>query len=94
MAFRQDYTDFPFASKDRGVWYFVINWKNRTKQEFGSVQEKRDVVRFLRTIISNQEQNNHELLGVWNGQYRTDIFTIPIEEGYNKLKEHFPESNV
>ncbi len=93
MAFREDYNELPFGSKDREIWYFVINWETRTKQEFCSVQEKKDLVPYLKKIVSGQTQISNELLAVWNGQYKTDIFEIPIEEGYNKLKEHFPELN-
>jgi hypothetical protein len=66
MAFRQDYDNFQFSNKDRGIWYFVIDWKNKTRKEFSNMQGKRDIVPFLRTILSEQTQDNYELLGVWH----------------------------
>lgn len=89
MAFRTDITEFPFKSKDRGVWYFIIDWKRKTRKEFTGVQDKRDLIPYLSKIISEKETENHELYGVWTGQYKTDIFVIPIEIAMQKIKEYF-----
>lgn len=89
MPLRTDVTDFPFQSRDKSVWYFIIDWKNRVQNDFYNVQGKKDLVQVLKTIIEQNDQMNNELLGVWNGQYSTDIFKIPIEHGYNELNKHF-----
>jgi hypothetical protein len=89
MAIRTDTKDFPFKSKDKGVWYFIINWTERTKNDFYNVQGKKELLQVLKSIIDCGEQANYELIGVWNGQYSTDLFNIPINEGYNELFKHF-----
>ena len=88
MAIRNDIQYFPFDSKDRGVWYLVIDWDKKTEQAFSYVQEKRDLIPFLSSIIKNNQTNNFTLFGVWNGQYKTDLFKIPIEEAVNELKKY------
>ena len=89
MKFRTDIEDFPFSSKDRGIWYFIIDWENKTEVVYSLVQEKKDLVAFLAKLINENNSDLYELLGVWNGQYRTDIFKIPIRKGYEKLSEVF-----
>jgi hypothetical protein len=91
MGFRQDNENFPFSSKVAAVWYFVIDWKSKAEYEFTNVQSKRELVPFLFKIITDDAINSFSLFGVWNGQYKADIFKIDIEEGYSKLKEFFPE---
>lgn len=89
MAIRTYTKDFPFKSKDKGVWYFIINWTDRTKKDYINVQGKKELLHVLKTIIDSAEQANYEFIGVWNGQYSTDIFNIPINDGYNELSKYF-----
>ncbi|MGX5817730.1 hypothetical protein ACWKWU_06020 [Chitinophaga lutea] len=89
MAFRNYTEDFPFYTKDKAVWYFIIDWVNRTQSEFYNVSGKKELVKELKKIIDNGDEKNYELLGVWNGMYSTDIFKIPIREGYFELNQHF-----
>jgi len=87
MPFRTDLSDFPFQSRDRAIWYFTIDWKNRIQKDYYYVQEKKNLVHVLKAIIDNNDCMDNELFGVWNGQYSTDIFKIPIEQGYNELNK-------
>ncbi|CAN5437203.1 hypothetical protein BH11BAC2_BH11BAC2_14720 [soil metagenome] len=91
MSFRLDIDEFPFYSRERGVWYFVVDWESKSETPYSIVQDKHDLVKLLQNIIAEKNAALFQLYGVWTGQYRTDIFKIPIEIGYNKLKEHFSE---
>lgn len=89
MPFATNLENFPFHSRDKSVWYYLIDWTNRTQSDFYNVSGKKDLVKELKFIIDNHDENNHELLGVWNGMYSTDIFKIPIREGYFELNQYF-----
>ncbi|MBV7533784.1 hypothetical protein [Chitinophaga sp. sic0106] len=89
MPFRNYTGDFPFHSKDKAVWYFVIDWSSRTQTEFYNASGKKELVKELQRIIDSKDEERHELLGVWNGMYSTDIFKIPIRTGYFELNQHF-----
>lgn len=89
MALRTELKEFPFKSRDKSVWYFIVNWPAKIQKDFNNVQGKQDLVRELKTIIDNREQMNNELLGVWHGQYSTDIFKISIQQGYDELNKYF-----
>ncbi|WP_159469421.1 hypothetical protein [Dyadobacter sp. 3J3] len=89
MAFRNDLKNFPFQVRDKELWYFTINWINRDKTEFCTVQGKKDLVTLLGALIQNKHEKNHQLFGVWTGEYSTDVFDIPIETGYNELSKYF-----
>ena len=89
MAFRTDIDDFPFGSKDRSVWYFVVDWGNKTEKEFSTVQDKRNLLVFLSNITDDKKSNNFRLYGVWKGTYKADIFIIPIKLGFQKIGENF-----
>ncbi|MBS0027826.1 hypothetical protein ACTJJ0_04110 [Chitinophaga sp. 22321] len=89
MAFRDISEDFPFHSKDKAVWYYLIDWENRTQTDFYNVSGKKDLLKKLKDILDNQNEKKHELMGVWNGAYSTDIFRIPLAEGYFELNKHF-----
>jgi hypothetical protein len=89
MAIRTDLSEFPFKNRDKAVWYFIVNWTNRIQRDFYNVQGKKELVNELKIIIDNGDQVNNELFGVWSGQYSTDIFKIPMEQGYNELSKYF-----
>ena len=86
MSFISDFQDFPFYSKDKGVWYFIIDWKNKTKIQFCTVGEKRDLILKLSELEKAKLDVNFQLFGVWNGKYSTDIFELPISVSLEKLK--------
>lgn len=89
MPFRTDFKDFPFPNRGKIVWYFIIDWINKSEKGFYNVQGKKELVNTLRQIIDTKNQDNYELFGVWNGEYSTDIFKIPIELAYLELSKHF-----
>jgi hypothetical protein len=84
--------NFPFHSRDKSVWYFIIDWTNRTQTDFYNVAGKKDLVQVLKKIMDNQDEKDHELLGVWHGTYSTDIFKIPLGKGYFELSQYFSSS--
>jgi len=83
-TFREGETkQFPVDRKDKGVWYGII----ATKSSLGCVQieitrfgftssgsGKRE---FIDKINELKEQGiSYLLLGIWQGQYSTDIFVL------------------
>jgi len=89
MAIRTDIKDFPFDCRTRTTWFFLIDWTHKKTIDFCNVSCKSDLVKKLKEILSQKEADNYELFGVWNGQYSTDIFKIPIEKGHSELSKYF-----
>lgn len=89
MELRQDYGNFPFDVRTKAIWFMLIDFENKTTEVFKNVSCKNDLVEKLKTIIDTKNNLNYKLIGFWQGQYSTDGFDININEGYNKLKEHF-----
>ena len=89
MAIREDIEKFPFEDRKRMTWYFLIDWSEKKIMDFYNVSGKEQVVQKLEEIISKGETERYELYGIWHGQWRTDIFKIPIELAYKKLYKYF-----
>jgi len=89
MAFRTDIADFPFQVRDKSVWYFVVDWKNKSQKDYNGVQDKKELIIFISEVISSRKTNSFQLFGVWYGSYSTDIFLLPIKESTQKLREYF-----
>lgn len=94
MAFRTDTQDFPYSDKDRSIWYFIIDWKKKIKTHYCYIQEKRDMVSLLKQLIDKGKYSHIQLCGVWQGNWKTDIFDLPIHEAYNTLKDVYPQENI
>lgn len=86
---REDIEDFPFECRTKLTWFFINDWNNKKVLDFYNVSGKSELVIFLKEIIDKKKENNFELFGVWNGQYSTDIFRIPIKIAYGKLNKEF-----
>lgn len=89
MISQIDIDNFPFDRRDSSVWYFIVDWENKTEKDFCSVQDKKNLLVDLFQIITERKNKNFQLYGVWHGQYRTDIFKIPIEAGHQKIEKYF-----
>lgn len=81
---RTDINEFPFDVRDRAVSYLLIDYKNRTEQDYGTVAEKEVLVKLLPTL-----HEDCKIYGVWHGRYRTDLFIIPIDAALKELSKHF-----
>ncbi|OMP74502.1 hypothetical protein, partial [[Flexibacter] sp. ATCC 35208] len=69
--------------------HYLIDWKNQTQTDFYNVSGKKDLLKRLKDILDDQDEKNHELTGVWNGTYSTDIFKIPIAKWHFELNQYF-----
>lgn len=87
MSIRKDFESFPFFEKTKAVWYVMIDWKNKSEVVYKTVQQKRDLIHDLKQIIKLGSVEDFKLLGVWNGQYSTDLFDIPMLEGQERLEK-------
>ena len=76
-AFPWDYTS--------GIWYslFVVEDGKIEKYGFTSAKGNKEKMRLLLKEISPND--DAMLIGVWNGQWRTDLFILDIPKAINKL---------
>ncbi len=90
MAFRTDSIEsFPFSDRTGSVWYILTDWKNKTQTDFHFVEHKKNLVLVLQDIINNSQENEFELMGVWQGQRRTDIFKLPVQLAFKEINKAF-----
>jgi len=89
MALRIDHKGFPYSNRTKGIWYFLIDWKNRTVIDYWTVEHKNNLVKKLKQIIDNQDIENYEAYGIWQGNYSSDMFKMPLIELYEELSKHF-----
>lgn len=89
MPIRADFKDFPFSSRTKDTWYFLVEWETRKVTDYYNVSGKNELASRLEGIIDSNSASNYQLFGVWNGQWSTDIFRIPIEEAYKELSKNF-----
>ena len=80
MSFREGETnDFPFVRTDRKVWYAIIVFDTRFPR-FDYTASKSGKKAFVEKIESLKlEGQKHILLGIWQGEWKTDIFVLDEE---------------
>jgi len=80
MSFREGETnDFPFARTDRAVWYAIIVHDIRFPR-FDFTASKSGKKAFIEKIESlKADGQKYLLLGLWQGQWKTDIFILDEE---------------
>ena len=88
MAIQHDITNFPFHSKDRAIWYFITSWTTKETIPFYEAN-KDNLFLFLHECLAKGTQSDYTMFGVWTGEWKTDIFEMPLQQAYDKLYEHF-----
>lgn len=89
MALRVDHKEFPYSNRTKGVWYLLVDWKNRNEKDYWTVEHKNNLVKKLREIIDNNLIDNYEIYGIWQGNYSSDVFKLPLNLAYEELSKHF-----
>jgi hypothetical protein len=89
MALRLDYNDFPFNTRTKAVWYLLMDWENRKASDYWSVAHKIMLVKSLKEIIEKNQIEDFEIYGIWQGNYSSDLFKIPLMVVYNELSKYF-----
>ncbi len=91
-TFRGDSKSFPYTSgKANSIWFFIIDWKTKSRTQYTSVGEKRNMLALLKTAIESDDHSHIELYGVWSGEWSTDIFCLPIQEAIKNMEEVFAD---
>ena len=80
MSFREGETNqFPFAWTSRKVWYAIIVFDARFPG-FDFTASKSGKKAFVEKIDSlKSEGQKYLLLGIWQGEWKTDIFVLDEE---------------
>jgi hypothetical protein len=77
MTFRNGETDhFPVDRTDREIWYaIIVSDDNFSRYGFTSSKSgKKDFVEMIKEL--NGEKQKTLLLGIWKGQWKTDLFIL------------------
>jgi hypothetical protein len=78
--------NFPWESTSRAIWYAILNVEGNEIQRYGftsALSQKDALVKALRKV---KGKNKAILLGVWNGNHRTDLFVLDKEIAIEKLQ--------
>lgn len=81
MTFRDNETkDFPVGSTDKSVWYgIIIHDVTSPRHSFTSSKSgKRELLDKIKQLQSDGQK--FLVIGIWQGQWRTDIFTLDPKE--------------
>jgi hypothetical protein len=75
--FREHETEqFPVDRTDGGIWYAIIAYDNQFSR-FDYTPSGIGKKEFIRKIALLKQSNvEFLLLGIWHGEYRTDIFVL------------------
>jgi hypothetical protein len=75
---------FPWSATGSGIWYALVVVEDGKLQRYGftaAKSQRSKLVEALR-LISDQQAL---LLGVWTGQYRTDLFVLDVAKAITRL---------
>lgn len=87
--FREGEEDsFPWDRTDRGVWYCLLVVEEGMIERYGFTSSKSNKAGLCRALSTLSGRRDALLLGVWTGQYRTDLFVLDIPKAIEKLSAH------
>lgn len=85
--FRKDEDkDFPWNFRDGSVWYFIIKPNCELDGYTSSKTNKQYLIERLKALLKDGVK--FELLGVWTGKYRTDLFFLNPREAIGRLERN------
>jgi hypothetical protein len=85
MAFKEGQThSFPFERTDNGIWYFIVK-SDEIIEYKSTVSNQKDLVRDISKYLRHGFK--FQLMGVWHGQYRTDIFVLEPANALIRLED-------
>ena len=88
MTFRYNETkEFPTDRTDREIWYGMIrdiNGKYETTEFTSSKSSKEQLIVWIEQLKDSKER--YLLIGIWKGNYKTDLFILDPDALLKKLK--------
>jgi hypothetical protein len=78
--------NFPWQESGRIVWYAIFLIEDSKIVHYGFTSSKSNKQGLLQALIKIRDVDSAKLIGVWTGQYRTDLFDLNIEKAISKLK--------
>ncbi len=78
---------FPWSRTDKGVWYSLLTVEQGRVERTGFTASKSNKAGLCSALQQLTEQDGALLLGVWNGEYSTNLFVLDIPKSIIKLKE-------
>lgn len=78
--------DFPWASRERGIWYALLLAEPSGIEQYGFTSALAQKQRLLAALQHLKPSNKALLLGVWTGNYRTDLFVLDITQAKDRLQ--------
>lgn len=69
---------FPWSTCDRSVWYALLTSES-SGIGYRAIDSAYGSGGLLRALLELADRNRALLLGVWNGEWRTDLFVLDID---------------
>lgn len=85
--FRDDAEEhFPWAVTGAGVWYALFVVENGKLEKYGFTSSKSGKKALVSALLALSQDDEFLRIGVWNGQYRTDLFMLEAEKALSHLQ--------
>ncbi|MEY2167538.1 hypothetical protein [Rhodanobacter sp. FW106-PBR-LB-2-19] len=78
--------DFPWSSRDRSVWYALLVTEPTGIERYGFTSAVAQKQKLLAALQHLRPSSKALLLGVWTGNYRTDLFVLDIQQTKERLQ--------
>jgi hypothetical protein len=78
--------EFPWASRDRGIWYALLVAEPTGIEQYGFTAAVAQKQRLLAALQHLKPSSKAILLGVWTGNYRTDLFVLDVVQAKDRLQ--------
>ncbi len=86
--FRTGYEkEFPWNSTGSSVWYALLIVEEGRICYYGFTSAKSSKRNLVNVLKSLTPQDETILLGIWTGNYRTDLFILDIEKAITELEK-------
>lgn len=81
-----DEEEFPWDYRGSSVWYALFVVEENKIQKYGFTASKTQKKKLLKSLEKVSGLTDSLLIGVWTGNYRTDLFVLKIEEAIKRFK--------
>ena len=77
---------FPWTATGGAVWYALFVVENGKIEKYGFTSSKSGKEGLVSALQALSHEEESVLIGVWNGQYRTDLFILQAEKALSHLQ--------
>ena len=77
---------FPWTATGATVWYALFVVENGKLEKYGFTSSKSGKKALVSALQALSQDDESLLIGVWNGQYRTDLFILQAEKALSHLQ--------